>query len=177
MSNNNRRTSTIADLEHEQASTRKPARVVRSIGIALLVLLIALAAIGYTGARSDTRSAVSNGYKLSVRYPRITRPGLAINWQIMVEADEPFDGPVTLRSDAAYFFLFDENALEPEPDVVRNNGQYVDWVYKSPPGRSLVVTLDARSEPGVQSGRTGKTVLIIDGKEVAKMSYKTRVAP
>lgn len=145
-----------------------------------MILLFAFLAVGLTGAlgvRSGTATASGGGYELTVTYGRVTRGGLATPWSIEIRREGGFDGPVTVATDTRYLDLFDENGFDPEPSRMTANADTVIWEFEPPDGDTLGVSLDARLEPGVQWGRTGETSVLVEGKPVVTVRYKTWVLP
>ena len=87
-----------------------------------------------------------------------------------------FDGPVTIRTDAAYLEIFDENGLHPDPASSTRDGAELVWEFDTPPGDTFVLALDARIEPGVQWAREGRTSVDV-GAGVGEVTYRTWVLP
>ena len=88
-----------------------------------------------------------------------------------------FDGPVTIVVDRAYLAMWDENGLVPAPAAETTNGPWVEWEFDPPTGDTLVVTYDARIEPGAQSGRDGAVAVVEDGGVVVSVTFHTKVRP
>src|SRR5436189_6322445 len=157
-------------------------RLRRDFG-ARLVLLVALAgfvvagAVGLLGARTGSVTASGNGYGLTVQYPEIIRPGLAIRWELRLSHPGGFPGPVRVDTTLGYFDLFDFNNLQALPASVSNAGYTAVWVFDRPRGDVLVVDLDASVSPSVQKGTTATTTVYVGGARQVSVTYETRVMP
>jgi hypothetical protein len=139
--------------------------------------VVVLAAASFLGVRSATvETRLSDGTTIEVRYGQVTRPGLATPWSVTVHRPGGFDGPVTIRTDAAYLEIFDENGLHPDPASSTRDGAELVWEFDTPPGDTFVLALDARIEPGVQWGREGRTSVDV-GAGVGEVTYRTWVLP
>ena len=153
------------------------ARLGRRIGVAALVAFVGLAAAEVLGPRTAEVSAAGGGHDLTVTYPAVTRPGLAIEYTILVRRSGGFGGPVTVAVAGDYLALFDENGLDPDPASATATEDLVIWEFDPPPGDSLLVSFDARVEPARQQGASGSTSVLVDGRAVVTVSYRTAVMP
>lgn len=149
----------------------------RRIGLALIGVVLVLGALNLLGVRVSTVSASGRGFDLTVTYPAVSRPGLATPWTVRVHRDGGFQGPVSVATTAGYFGLFDENDLEPDPDASTATLQRVVWEFAPPAGEDLVVRLDARLEPAFHLGREAETSILVDGRPVVSVRYRTVVMP
>jgi len=148
--------------------------------LAALVGVAVTDALGLTsayGVRSEERRDHGGGYGLEVRYPAVTRPGLASPFRIEVSSGSGFSQPVTVAVDRSYLAMWDENGLSPAPTSELVNGPWVEWEFDPPVGDVLSVTFDARIEPAVQSSRDGAVRLIVGDQSVAEVDFRTRVMP
>ena len=154
------------------------ARRLRRTFLSLVFLVVLAAAFGLLGVRTETVKVTAEGYELEVRYGKVSRPGLATPWSVTVTHEGGFNGPVKLATTAAYFDIFDENGLDPEPSTSTTSGDLLVWEFDPPDGNVLEVSFDARIEPAVQlKSQEAVTVLIIDERRVAALDYKTLVLP
>jgi hypothetical protein len=143
----------------------------------LLAVFLLLGATGFLGVRTATVTAQGGGYDLTVTYGAITRSGLATPFEFEIRRPGGFDGPVTVSTSAAYFDLWDENGLDPEPSSATSTAETIIWEFEPPPGDVLAVSFDGRIEPGVQWGKGGETSVLVDGQPVVTARYRTRVLP
>jgi hypothetical protein len=144
---------------------------------AAFTVVVVLALSGLFGVRTATTTTeMADGTEVEVEYGRITRPALATVWAVTVRRPGGFTGPIVVRSTSAYFDLFDENALDPDPAAATQDGEMVIWEFDPPPGDTFRVSFDARIEPGAQWGRGATTEVEIDG-DVASLDYYTWVLP
>jgi hypothetical protein len=153
-------------------------RILRRSVLALVAVFILVGASGFLGARTDAVSAEGGGYRLTVFYPSITRPGLAIRWIAIVEKIGGFDHPIQLATTSTYFNLFDFNNLDPTPAELTTTGVLSIWTFDPPPGEVVMrITMDARLEPARQHGSKATTSVMIDGLTEVSVSYQTKVMP
>jgi hypothetical protein len=153
------------------------ARNERRVLLALLAAVVLAGAAGLLGARTSTVSASGAGYELSVSYPAVTRPGLAIRWMVVVRHPGGFAKPINIATTSAYFNLFDFNNLDPTPSGAITDAQHSIWTFDPPAGDILRVTMDARLEPARQSGNAATTSVLVEGLPVVSVSYHTAVVP
>ena len=145
-----------------------------------LAAFLLLGLLGAYGVRTTNARAEGGGYELEVHYARVTRPGLATPWSVQVRRPGGLGvTTMSLATTAAYFDLFDENSLDPEPAEAAADGERTVWTFDVPDGAEVFeVTFDARMEPGVQLDSIEATTdLLIDGAPVASVAYETFVMP
>ena len=154
-------------------------RTYRRIGIVLLAVFVLAGGLGLFGVRSSSVSDTGNGFELSVKYPRIARPGLAVDVEIEVRKPDGFDEPVTLRIGNDYFSLFDENAFDPSPTAsyIDDRGEFQE--YEPPRGSTvMLVRVDTRVEPARQLGKRGEIAVVdAQGNDVVDVSFRTWLMP
>jgi hypothetical protein len=152
-------------------------RAVRRVFMTLLFAFLAVGLAGRLGVRTRTTTVRGGGYELTVTYGQVSRAGLATPWSLRIHHPGGFDGPVTVSSNSKYLDMFDENGFDPDPTSSTATADEVIWQFEPPAGDTLAVSLDARIEPGVQSGRTAETSVLVDGKPVVTARYKTWIMP
>jgi hypothetical protein len=153
------------------------ARMVRRLFMTVLACVLALGLAGLLGVQTATKTAAGGGYELTVTYGRVSRPGLATPWSLEIRHPGGFDGPVTVSTNSKYMDLFDENGFDPQPSKATATPDAVVWEFDPPDGDTIGVSLDGRIEPGAQWGGTGETSVLVDGKPVVTVKYKTWVLP
>jgi hypothetical protein len=152
----------------------------RRVVVILLLAFVAAGILGVFGYRQGTTSVESDRYRLEVSYPQVSRPGLPSNWELRIgRADgQPLPEVIEVVSEASYFDIFDENGLDPDPERTWQEAGELVWQFEPPDGSTgLVVTFDARLQPNIHWSRSGSSTLRIDGRDVATVSYRTRVVP
>ena len=154
------------------------ARTLRRVGLVALGIVVVAGLFNLLGVRTGTVSADGDGYRLTVEYAEVTRPGLATKWIVEVRSPAGFDGPVTLATSALYFDRFDFNQLYPEPASVSPRGDEVLLEFEEIEGDVLRVAFDGRASPTFAFALAhGSTGLEVDGRELARVDYTTVVMP
>ena len=156
----------------------KRGRAVRRVLLVAFAAVLALGATGVLGVRSGTARASGGGYDLTVTYPRVTRPGLAVPLAVEIRKAGGFGSePVTLRITGRYFTLFDENGVQPAPSKETATPEYLVWEFDPPPGDTLRVYFDTRTGPNRQRGRQGEFAVLDGVAPVVSLTVRTRVMP
>lgn len=143
----------------------------------LLAVFVLLGAATVFGARSATVHASGGGVDLTVTYPAVTRPGLAIRWIIRVHRAGGFDKPIDLAVTSRYLDLFDFNNLDALPTGTVTDGELSIWTFDPPVGDTLVVAFDGRVEPAQQYGKSATVAVMEGGVPIVSVRYATRVMP
>jgi hypothetical protein len=175
--------STIDGLAPEtdrQLANRRTLYAATTIVLTVIMGLGVVDALGWFdayGVDTGTVRAAGGGYTLDVAYPSVSRPALASPFEIVVTRPGGFDGPVTLAVTGAYLKMWDENGLVPAPAAETTDGEWVQWEFDPPDVDELTVFYDARIEPAVQSGETGKVAVIDNGRPVVEVEFRTEVRP
>jgi hypothetical protein len=107
----------------------------------------------------------------------VSRAGLATPWSLEIRHPGGFDGPITVSTNSRYLDLLDENGFDPQPSKSTATADEIVWEFDPPDGDTIGISLDGRVEPGAQWGRTGETSVLVDGKPVVTVKYKTWVMP
>ncbi|MGH8884494.1 MAG: hypothetical protein ACRDYX_04840 [Egibacteraceae bacterium] len=154
-------------------------RTLRRLFFVSLSALLLLGMLNVYGVRTAEVSGNAGGYELTVRYASVTRPGLATPWAVQVRRAGGFEGPITIASTDAYFDLFDENGLDPDPAKATSDGERIIWQFEAPEASEvLTISFDARIEPGQQLRRVAATTAILDrGAPAVSVDYQTFVMP
>lgn len=155
------------------------ARLVRRLFFVALCGLLLLGLLDVFGPRTAEVSAQGGPYEITVTYAKVTRPGLASLWSVEIRRQGGFDGPVSLATTSDYLDVFDEHGLGPEPSTSTTDADRTIWEFEPPDdGDTLVVSLDARIEPGVQAKSAEATTSVLeDGQPVVSVDYRTLVTP
>jgi hypothetical protein len=153
------------------------ARSGRRVILAAVIGFLLVGMANLLGVRQETVSATGGGYRLSVTYTSVTRPGLVTPWSLTVEHPGGFDGPITVAATQSYFDLFDHNVFYPDlAKSTASDGRLI-LEFDPPPGDTLTVLMDARMEPTEQLSQAAATSVLVNGEPVATVHYKTRVVP
>jgi len=169
--------STLPSIE---SGTKGWEHVLRMVSIGFIAALVVAGLTGLLGVRTGSVVGSGNGYQIEVTYTSITRPGLATPFEAAVRTLDGTDLPtqVTLRLDAPYLAMFDENGLDPEPSASYRAGGWTWWTFEIPEGGDeLVVSFDARLEPAVQWGHGGSAAIVDGEAELAIANFRTLVIP
>jgi hypothetical protein len=144
----------------------------------VLAFLVAVM-FGAAGPTTTDATTEGGGFELAVHHTERTRAGLAAPWEATVGRTDgqPIDGEITLAVSTDYVALFDENGLDPEPEHATTDDTMTYWTFEPPSQGSLVVSFDARVEPGIHRPQTGEVQLLVDDEVVATVEIDTLVVP
>lgn len=150
---------------------------IRRVTLVLFAAPIVGALFGLVGLRhADVRSDAA-GYELRVRYPEVSRAGIASPFDIYVRSRAGFDSPITLKITHDYFTLFDLNGIFPEPSAATVEGDMVVWEFDRPNGNVLRVHVDWRVQPSVHRGSEAQAQLVIDDQLITDVDFVTTLRP
>lgn len=146
--------------------------------LALLSVFVLLGLATLLGVRTRTMSVEGGGYRLTLTYAQMTRPGLATPFRFVVERPGGLPDSIVVAVRSAYLEIFDENGLDPDPSKATSDKDWTYWHFDAPAsGAVLSVDFDARLEPGVQWKRSGAVRIIDQGSVAAEALFTTWVAP
>ncbi|MGH2529996.1 MAG: hypothetical protein ACRDH0_11805 [Actinomycetota bacterium] len=74
------------------------ARAVRRTLITLLAAFVLAGATGLLGVRTDVVASTEGGYEVSLDYPSVTRPGLAVRWILHIVHPGGFDATISVAT-------------------------------------------------------------------------------
>ncbi len=140
-------------------------------------VLGALTDVDTFGVDSPHARATADGYELEVHYATRTRGGLATPFGVEVTKTVGFDGPLTMGVHAHYLAMWDETGLYPSPSGESMSGGWVLWEFDAPDGDAFRFVYDARIEPAVQSGRSGRVAVFEGDRSVVEVDLRTQVLP
>lgn len=164
-------------LSHDIGRLRR-ARWLRRLFLATVALFVVLGAFNVFGVRTSTATAHRRDWRLAVEYPSVNRGGLPAPFSIRVTRSDGFTGSVKVTVASGYLSLFDDNGLDPDPDSSVSGDGYVEWTFEPPDGGgALVVTLDARIEPGRRGPIDGWVEVSDDAGPGPKVEFRTWIAP
>ncbi|MGH2682254.1 MAG: hypothetical protein ACRDIX_03355 [Actinomycetota bacterium] len=153
------------------------ARAGRRLLLSGLIGVLVLALANVLGMRTDSVTAAGGGYRLSVTYGSVSRPGLATPWGIEVHHPGGFQRPLTIATTRNYLMLFDHNVFYPDPSSVTATRDQLIFEFDPPPGEVFRMTMDGRIEPTEHVNQSAETSVLVDGLAVVTVHYTTRVVP
>jgi hypothetical protein len=153
------------------------ARSERRIVLVLLAVFLALGLAGVFGPRTSTVTANGGGYRLTVTYPAVTRPGLPVRWEVLVTHAGGFPDRLRIGTTFDYFHLFDVTGIEPDATSSTSDGGNMVFEFDPPPGDTLRIQFDASVEPSVHELPSATTSVLVGDRPVVQVSYSTRVMP
>ncbi|GAB3866894.1 hypothetical protein GCM10028801_39750 [Nocardioides maradonensis] len=149
----------------------------RRLGIGFLALVVAVDLAGGLGVHTVTRSAAGAGYRLTLSYPGIARPGLDVPWRVTVEHPGGFSGPITLALTGDYLTIFETQGFHPNPTSETRDGNDLLMTFAPPPGDTFVLDYDAYIQPASEHGADGTLALHVHGRAVASLAFGTFLWP
>jgi hypothetical protein len=148
--------------------------------LAVMAVVVALGATGFTGLQTREASASGGGYRMELVYPRIARAGLDITWRVTVERPGGFppQQSIVLAVTGNYFDIFETQGFYPEPDAETRDShwRYIEFMPQDG-ADTFVVDFDTYVQPAAQLGREATIRLLVDDVEQARISYSTLLLP
>ena len=168
--------STVADVADARRNWR--GLMGRRIALVFMTLVVAVGATGWLGVHAETARSTTNGYQLTVTYPRVARAGLDIPWNLRLTHPGGFQHNITVAISADYYDIFEFQGMHPEPSDETADGRFVYLTF-SPPKQGDVFTtaLDTYVQPASKIGRHAETEVLIHNVVVAHVSYRTWLVP
>jgi hypothetical protein len=151
----------------------------RRAAVTFLALLVVAALGGFLGVHTSTASATSDGWTISLRYPRMARAGLDVTWQATVRHPGGLGKEVTLAITGDYLNIFETQGFHPDPAEQTRNGSTLFLTFTAPPGDTFVVDFDTYVQPASQAG-SAATVSVVDSDTLARLTsvhIATHLAP
>jgi hypothetical protein len=151
----------------------------RRLLLCFLVAILVAGFIGMLGGRTRTAESTGNGYDLQVHFASIARPGVTVPFDIQLQRDGGFDGPVTIAISASYLSSIDAQAVEPEPQSTTSDGDLVVFQFEPPQGDIFGVSWEAEIDPAANMGRKEATIAVLsdDDNPAVAVSIRTWVLP
>lgn len=170
--------STLADVRGA-ASSHRGMLARRAVLVGLGAVVVA-GATGVLGVHTSTRSVSQDGWRTTLRYPRLARAGLDVTWQVRVDAPEPFGPDVSLvvAVTGTYFELFETQGFFPEPESESRDAtwRYLEFAPQED-STELVVDFDTYVQPAAQVGRDAALRVLVDDVPVGELSWTTTLLP
>jgi len=163
--------------EPEPAPRLRRARAVRRALTALLVVFVVLGMLGVFGSKTGGVTATGGGYTLSVIYPRVTRPGLPVRWIYTVRHPGGFGDSIRIATTFEYLNLFDLTNIQPDASSQTATGTTIVWSFDPPVGNEFSVTYDAATEVGLHELPPATAGVVVNGRPVVQVRFKTVVVP
>lgn len=149
----------------------------RRLGVALLVLVVAADLVGGLGVHTSTQAATGGGYRMTLTYPGIARPGLDVRWRVRVDHPGGFDAPITLALTGDYLTIFETQGFHPEPSSETRDGHELLMTFDPPPRDTFVLDYDAYIQPASERGASGTLTLKVHGRAKASVDFRTFLWP
>jgi len=153
------------------------ARNLRRIWIAALVVVVGLGLSGFLGQRTASVATSKGGYRLTVTYPAVVRPGVDVRMNVIVENPDGFGPALNLAFDRHWFDDFDLNSIRPDEDSSTSDGKSIVYTWNDVPGRKFEFVLDMYVEYGEHFGLDGSTAVVVHDRPVVTARYHTRWVP
>jgi hypothetical protein len=169
--------STVDDVRRPR--TNRAGVIGRRIAITLLALVVVVGATGFLGVKSRTIYASGNGYRMSLTYPQVARPGLDIPWRLTVYAPPAgFPKQITIAVSNRWWDILEYQDLHPEPNVETATPEFIYLAFApAPHSRRFSLSLDTYIQPSSQVGRSATVQLIANDQTMTQFSYKTWLVP
>lgn len=169
--------STLADVK--EGGHERFAPWARRGFLLLLVALVVTGLLGYLGVHDVTTSSSGGGYRMSLRYARIARPGQDVPWELTITHPGGFDAPVTIEATSTYFDIFESQGMTPQSTKETQDDTWWRPTFDAPgSGDTLVISMDFYIQPLGQHGASGTVRVLNDqGHPVDSLHFNTTVMP
>jgi len=153
-------------------------RAWRRAGMVFIAAIVVAAAAGLLGQKTSTVTATGGGYRLTVMYPSVVRPGVDVRWNVAVHNDAGFGKTLSIAMTRRTFDDFDINSFRPDPDSSTSTGDQIIYTWNDPVGTEFVFALDAYVEYGEHFG-TDASTSVVDARQqpFVTVRYHTRWVP
>ncbi|MFL6100096.1 MAG: hypothetical protein ACJ71T_09105 [Actinomycetales bacterium] len=146
--------------------------------IAVLLLFVLAGATGFLGTHTRTATASSGGYRMTVTYAWVARPGQDVPWRVHVHCPGGCQDDITLAVSAEYFRIFETQGFSPSPQHSTSDGKFVYLTFSKPPaGHDFGVDYDAYIQPGSHTGAPATVRLIVQSRLITELRIHTWLAP
>ena len=165
---------TVDDVE--SPSSRAPQRL-RTVASIALAGVLAAAALGAFGTRVAGRTTTADGWTTHVRYAAVARAGLDAPLTVTVRRPGGFTTDVTLAISSDYLRILDQQSIDPEPAEQTRDATWTYLTFTAPAGDTLRVDVEAYVRALRHAGASGRVAVLDDGRLVAPVDVRTRIAP
>jgi len=166
---------TLQDATTEKELRRS--RVLRRIGIAVMLALVGAAAIGLLGVRTSTATVRSDTASLSVTHPAVTRPGLAVPLAVRVDSALPLPKVIHVIVDAEVFTHLDFQNVYPQPESVREVAGRLDFAFNSSQETAFECFFDIRTGPDQQFEAASYQVTVATRSSELSTDFSVLILP
>ena len=149
----------------------------RRFGLAALLIIVVLGALGFLGVRARTVTASNAGYTLQITYPQTARAGLDVPWRAQVHRAGGLPKTLTIAVSTDYFRMFETQGFYPDAQSETNDGKFVYFTFSTHPGDDFVVDYDAYIQPSSQIGKSAAVEVIVANHVVVSANLHTWLMP
>lgn len=151
--------------------------VVRRVGVAVLALFVAAAALGWFGLRTRTIRTSAGEVSAQLEYTAIARRGITTPWQLTIRRTGGLPKTVDVAVSLAYLDALQMQRVSPDPSDATTTSDAEVWTFSTAGNDTLVVSLDANTDPQTTPFRHKGTVTVRAGTDVATLHFTTMVVP
>ena len=150
----------------------------RRVGVTMLALFVAAAVLGWFGLRTRTVRTTAGTVSVELQYASISRRGITTPWQLTVHRDGGLPEQVDVAVSLAYLDALQTQRVSPDPSRSTTTGDTEVWTFSTSGTDTLVVALDADTDPQTAPGRHRGSVTVRAGDQpVATLRFMTMVVP
>jgi hypothetical protein len=150
----------------------------RRVFLTALTLVLVAGLAGLLGVRTATADAHEDGWSVALEYAAVARPGLDVPFTATIRHEGGFGDVVTLALTGDYLDIYETQGFNPDASTTRRDGSTLYLTFDAPvEGDTFVVTYDAYIQPTAWRGKHGSLAVLTDGRQVAAVSFRTRLLP
>jgi hypothetical protein len=150
----------------------------RRVTLAVLLLVVVAGATGFLGTHTRTATVTSGGYRMSLTYAWVARPGQDVPWRVHVRCPGGCRDDITLAVSDEYFRIYETQGFYPQFSESTSDGKFDYLTFSAPPpGHDFGVEYDAYIQPGSHTGAPATVRLIIAGRLITELRIHTWLVP
>lgn len=150
----------------------------RRVGFLVLLLVVLAGLFGFLGDRTGVvEGPAADGHRLRLEYAATSRPGMGVPFTIQLTRPEGLDPEVTLALTGDYLELYDTHGWYPEPTDQTRDGEWVYLTFATEGQPEMVISYDAYIQPNAVRPRSGQLAVVVDGRPVDPLSFRTVLFP
>ncbi len=150
----------------------------RRVATTVLAIFVGIGLTGLLGIQTETRHyRFEDGTVVSIDFPRIARPGLAVTWRLRINSPSEITEEIHVAISPRYLDSFDHNLFTPDASSIKRSIDATTFIFDPPESDSFEMSIDMRLEPGFQWKQDADVSVAFGNERNADFHYTTWVMP